>query len=142
MSGRRIFFGVLGVLILGVVVIQLVPVERTNPAVTYQVNWDSPETEALARAACLDCHSNETVWPWYSYVAPMSWLVTHDVNEGRGRLNLSTGHGEMEAGDMVRQIQRGQMPPQVYLIMHPEANLSADQQAQLISGLEATFGGR
>lgn len=140
MSAGKVFLGVVGVLILGFVAIQFVPVERTNPPVTYQVNWDSPETEALARAACMDCHSNETVWPWYSNVAPVSWLVAHDVNEGRGQMNMSTGQGELEGGDMARQIERGNMPPQIYLSMHPEARLTADQKTQLIAGLEATFG--
>jgi hypothetical protein len=140
MSARRMFLIVVVVFIVGTVAIQVVPVERTNPPVTRQINWDSPETEALARTACMDCHSNETVWPWYSYVAPVSWLVAHDVNEGRAQMNMSTGRGEVEGGDMARQIQRGNMPPQIYLILHPDARLNADQQAQLIAGLEATFG--
>ena len=141
MPARRMFLVVIAVLIVGFVAIQFVPVERTNPPVTNQINWDSPQTEALARAACMDCHSNETVWPWYSYIAPVSWLVVHDVNEGRSHMNMSTGHGQVNGGDMARQIERGNMPPLIYRLGHPNARLSADQQAQLIAGLQATFGG-
>jgi hypothetical protein len=54
------------------------------------LNWDSEQTKALAYRACMDCHSNETSWPWYSYVAPVSWLVYYDVERGRSELNLST----------------------------------------------------
>jgi hypothetical protein len=79
--------GVLLVLFIG---IQLIPVNRTNPQVTAQINWDSPQTQALFERACQDCHSNETTWPWYSYVAPASWLVYYDVQRGRSELNLST----------------------------------------------------
>ena len=79
--------GVLAVLFIG---IQLIPINRTNPPVTTQIMWDSPQTEALARRACMDCHSNETTWPWYSYVAPVSWLVYLDTQRGRDEMNLST----------------------------------------------------
>ncbi|MCA9908614.1 MAG: heme-binding domain-containing protein [Anaerolineae bacterium] len=137
----------LGIAIVVVVVIALLMVlignvatAHTNPPVTYTIQWDSPETEALARAACFDCHSNETVWPWYSYVAPMSILVAHDVEEGREKMNFSTGHGELEGREMAEQIERGAMPLGIYLPLHPEANLSDAQKAQLIQGLRATFG--
>ena len=72
-------FVVLVVVLFGL--IQLVPVQRTNPPVVAEPPWDSPETRALAVRACFDCHSNETVWPWYAYVAPVSWLVAHDTDE-------------------------------------------------------------
>jgi len=68
--------------------IQLVPVSRTNPAVVTPMKWDSEETKALADRACMDCHSNQTVWPWYSYVAPVSWWIANHVNEGRDKLNF------------------------------------------------------
>ncbi len=138
----------LGIVIVVVVVIALllvvignVATAHTNPPVTTTIQWDSPETEALLRAACFDCHSNETVWPWYSYVAPMSFLVAHDVEEGRSKLNFSTGHGELEGGEMAEQIEGGAMPLRIYLPLHPEANLSDTQKAQLMQGLQATFGG-
>jgi hypothetical protein len=81
---------VAGLLVVIFIGLQLIPVNRTNPPVTTQLKWDSPQTKALARRACMDCHSNETVWPWYSYVAPASWLIYYDVQKGRDALNFST----------------------------------------------------
>jgi hypothetical protein len=86
----RIVLGVVAIVAIIFIAIQFVPVNRTNPPVTTQINWDSPQTAALAKRACMDCHSNETVWPWYSYVAPASWLIYYDTERGRQQLNLST----------------------------------------------------
>jgi hypothetical protein len=80
---------VLLAIVLLLVVIQFVPVDRSNPPVTSEVPA-SPEARAVLRRACYDCHSNETVWPWYSKVAPVSWLVARDVHKGREELNFST----------------------------------------------------
>jgi hypothetical protein len=133
---------VVAVVAVGFIVLQAVPgFARTNPPVTYPIKWDSPKTEALMRRACMDCHSNETVWPWYANIAPISWLVVHDVNEGRQQMNLSTGH-HIEAREMIREIQRGTMPKSIYLPLHPEANLSDSEKADLIAGITATFGSR
>ncbi len=79
----------IGGLALLLVAIQFIPVRRTNPPVTSHIQWDSPQTEALLQRACMDCHSNETRWPWYSSVAPASWLLYYDVERGRSGLNLS-----------------------------------------------------
>jgi hypothetical protein len=86
----RILLIIVGVLLLLFMGIQFISVKRTNPPVTTQLKWDFPQTEALARRACMDCHSNETRWPWYTYVAPASWLTYYDVQRGRSELNLST----------------------------------------------------
>ncbi|MEZ4770229.1 MAG: heme-binding domain-containing protein [Caldilineales bacterium] len=87
MSKKRIALYVILALVAVFLLIQLVPYGRdhTNPPVVQEPVWDSPQTEALARAACYDCHSNEVVWPWYSNIAPISWLVQRDVDEGRQR---------------------------------------------------------
>jgi hypothetical protein len=139
---RKVILAILGVGVVAFVVLQLLPFGgRTNPPVTYQVNWDSPETESLMRRACYDCHSNETVWPWYAYIAPVSWLVVNDVNDGREALNFSEGTGEMEAGEIMEVVREGEMPPRLYLTMHPDARLSEADQAQLREGLRATFSG-
>ena len=141
---KRIALSLIGLLILGFVVIQLVPYGRdhTNPAVTAEPNWDSPETRALFMTACGDCHSHETVWPWYSNVAPISWLVQHDVEEGRAEFNVSRwGQGENEAHEAAETIQEGEMPPPIFLVTHPEARLSDADEQTLIRGLIATFGG-
>ena len=129
--------------ILGIVS-QIVPYGHAhqNPPVTSEPAWDSPETRTLFFRTCRDCHSNETVWPWYSNVAPVSWLVTSDVNEGREHLNVSEWdrteehHGD-EAAEMV---EKDEMPLWFYLPLHPEARLSPADKKRLIQGLERTFG--
>ena len=128
-------------LVLGVVMVVsgMVLVDHSNPPVTNtQIQWDSAQTEQLVRTACYDCHSNETVWPWYSYVAPVALLVGHDVQEGRARLNFSTGRGNISARRLIEVIQSGQMPPGIYTMMHPAANLTADQRSALIAGIQAS----
>lgn len=131
-----IVLAVVGVLL---VAVGTFAVARTNPPVTTTIEWDSPETEALVRRACFDCHSNETVWPWYSYIAPMAFLVAHDVEEGRENLNFSTDT-RFETREMRQEIERGNMPLPVYLPLHPEAQLTDAEKQQLIAGLQATFG--
>jgi mono/diheme cytochrome c family protein len=128
----------------GFLLIQLVPYGRnhTNPPVLSEPNWDSPQTRELAQRACFDCHSNETVWPWYSNIAPLSWLVQNDTNEGREKLNFSTwdngGRGE-EPGEAIETISEGEMPMPVYLITHPAARLTPAEKQALIDGLRATI---
>lgn len=99
LSRTKVLFGIVGIVVVGFVVLQFIPVEGRgeNPPVTYTVQWDSPETEALVRQACYDCHSNETAWLWYLYIAPVSWLVAKDVREGCAAMNFSTGR-EVESG--------------------------------------------
>lgn len=123
------------------VAIQFVPYGRdhSNPAGGRQIAWDSPRTEQLMTGACMDCHSNLTKWPWYSNVAPISWLVQKDVEDGREALNLSTD-GEVEVDEMIEAIREGSMPPWQYKPTHPGARLSDQEKQDLIRGLEATFG--
>jgi len=104
--------------------------------------WVSQPTRELAVRACFDCHSNQTTWPWYSNIAPLSWLIQHDVQQGRARLNFSQwGTSSRNGGDASEQIQRGTMPQWYYVILHPSAGLSAAEKAALIQGLNATTGG-
>ncbi len=122
------------------VLIQFIPIDRSSPPVTQEVQWDSPATKALAQRACFDCHSTETVWPWYSYVAPVSLILANHVEEGRGRLNFQAWDQPNEGIDeMVKSIQEGEMPLWDYLLMHSDAKLSADEQQALIDGLRATL---
>ena len=142
-SARRftkIFFGLFTVVLLG---IQLVPYGRdhSNPAVTGEPPWNSPETRALFTRACADCHSNETVWPWYSHIAPASWLVQDDVERGRAKMNLSQwGSNEHEADEAASEIRDGEMPLNIYTLMHPSAALTDAEKEKLAQGLEATLG--
>jgi hypothetical protein len=122
---------------------QLVPYGRdhTNLPVLQEPQWDSPQTRLLVQRACFDCHSNETVWPWYSNIAPVSWLVQRDTQEGREKLNFSEwGRGEQEADEIFEVVKEGEMPLPVYLITHPEARLNAQEKQALLEGLLATFG--
>ena len=142
---KKILVPVILILLAGLLVIQLVPYGRnhSNPPVVAEPQWDSPTTRALFFRACADCHSNETVWPWYSNIAPVSWLVQRDTDEGRARFNISTWgvSGENEGEHAAELTQEGEMPPFQYLPLHPDARLSAQDKQTLINGLIATFGG-
>ena len=120
--------------------IQLVPYghDHPNPPVKSEPGWDSLQTRALAQRACFDCHSNQTVWPWYSNVAPVSWLVYGDVMEGRQRLNFSDwNRPEGQYVDEFKEVYyEKNMPPASYLLLHPAARLSDAEWKQLFNGLE------
>lgn len=136
---RNVLIGVLVVAF----AIQLVPYGRShaNPPVQAEPTWDSARTRELAVRACFDCHSNETVWPWYSNVAPVSWLVQRDVDEGRAKLNFSEWTTPAdEADESAETVREGEMPPRVFLITHPEARLSAAEKEELATGLAKMFG--
>ena len=126
------------------VVIQFIPYGKnhTNPKVIAEPKWDSPKTKEIFMRSCGDCHSNETKWPVYSNIAPISWAVYHHVVEGREHFNISMwGHQKKnEAKDAVEEIEEGEMPLQSYLLAHPEAKLSEKDKKILIEGLKKTFG--
>ncbi len=128
------------------VLIQFVPYgrEHTNPEVVSEPRWDSPRTRELFMRACGDCHSNETKWPWYSGIAPISWLVAYDVDEGREHFNVSMWgvQEENEGEEAAEEVREGEMPPWVYLLAHPEARLDEAEKRELIEGLVRTFGDR
>ena len=137
-------FKILGILILAAVAIQFVPYGRdhTNPPVVSEPPWDSANTKSLFDRACANCHSNATTWPWYSSIAPVSWLVQHDVDEGREHFNVSVwGAQKINKGhDAAEELEQGEMPPLVYKLGHPEAKLSENERSEFIQGLKATFG--
>lgn len=146
--GRRRWKRIFGVVLLvaagALVLIQLVPYGRahTNPPVAVEPAWDLPATRSLADRACFDCHSNETRWPWYSHLAPTSWLVQDHVDEGRRILNFSEWNRSYEeAGEAAESVLEGEMPPASYLLLHPDARLSPSERDRLARGLSATLGG-
>jgi hypothetical protein len=122
--------------------LQAVPYGRThtNPPVRQEPAWDSLHTRALAARACYDCHSNETKWPWYSHIAPVSWMVQKHVDKGRSELNFSDWGGPQEGEEAVEAIREGEMPLPSYLLAHPEARLSSSESQALVQGLAVTFG--
>ncbi len=134
------------VMVVGVLaLIQVLPFghNHTNPPIGKAVSWPDQQSHELAVRACYDCHSNQTEWPWYSNVAPLSWLIQKDVDEGRSKLNFS----EMDkpyreankASDLVR---KGDMPQWYYVMLHPSANLSADEKPRLMQALDQVVGKR
>jgi hypothetical protein len=139
-------------LLLVAILIQLIPYghDHSNPPVMQEPKWDSPQTRSLVKRACFDCHSNETVWPWYSNIAPVSWLVYRDVSEGREHINFSEwdmrpfmpegegGEQHQHGPEVVREVlESGEMPPAQYLLLHPEARLSDEEILLLIEKLPA-----
>lgn len=130
-------------LAIGLLAIQTIPYghSHTNPPRVAEPVWDSPQTRTLFMRACGDCHSHETNWPWYSNIAPLSWLVQRDVDEGRAKFNISTwGHRENEGEEAAESLQSGSMPPRIYLLTHPPARLSPAEKQALLNGLRVTFG--
>jgi hypothetical protein len=121
------------------VVIQVVPYGRdhTNPPVGVEPLWASAEVKDLAKRACFDCHSHETVWPWYANVAPASWILQHHVEDGRRHLNFSMWNVKQKhAHEMPEVIREGEMPMKMYLPLHSEARLSDAERETLASALE------
>ena len=129
-------------LVLLFVAAQLVPYGRDhdNPPVVAEPAWDTPTTRELARRACFDCHSNETSWPWYSNIAPLSWLIQRDVDEGRDELNWSEWGPDEDGDEGAETVLEGSMPPDAYSLLHPEARLTDQEIDALVAGLVATFG--
>jgi hypothetical protein len=144
-TGRRVprlvWVVVLAAVVFGA--IQLVPSRITNPPVRREPPWDSPQTRALAVAACYDCHSNQTRNFWYERVAPVSWWIKGHVDDGRRRLNFSEWDpAHSEGARAARTVTEGSMPPDYYtwLGRHPDAKLTDAQRKQLADGLIATLG--
>ncbi len=143
---RRLPFRLRTVLLAGLALLvaaQAIPYgpSRTNPPVVAEPQWDSPMTRDLAHRACFDCHSNETEWPVYSGIAPVSWLVARDVEQGRSVLNLSEWQRpQEEAREAAETVTEGEMPLRLYTLMHSHARLSDVERAALARGLAATLG--
>jgi hypothetical protein len=132
-----IAFGVLAVLI------QLYRPSRENPVTDPSLAAPAhlgipPRVAATLRTSCYDCHSNESVWPWYSAIAPASWLVARDVTQGRKRLNFSEWGNYPQSrqvsllGDIAEEVSKEEMPYPPYLILHPEARLSKAGRDSLV----------
>ena len=116
---------------------QAVPVKRDNPPVTAEVTAPD-DVKAILKKACYDCHSNETKWPGYSRVAPVSWFVAHHVHEGRENVNFSTWSRLTDdaRSDTLRaiakEVRKGEMPISNYTWLHPEARLSDEQRKRIV----------
>jgi len=128
---KRLALVVLGVFAIFALGIQAMPVDRSNPPVTMAVDAP-PEVLSILKRSCFDCHSNETVWPWYSKVAPITWRIADHVRHGRGELNFSMWdkYDAEKRADLIEECyeesSEGHMPLPDYLRMHPEAVLSGE----------------
>jgi heme-binding protein len=141
----RVANGAAILLALAFVVVQLIPAPRTNPP-----GGADPEAPAvivrLLRRACYDCHSNQTRWPWYSHLAPGSWLISRHVAEARRRLNFSEWQAyssdpdtaSHKLGEIAEQVSNGKMAPWYYRAMHPAARLSHAERQELIRWARAS----
>ena len=124
-------------MIVVLVAIQFVPTRHINPDVTGELSA-SPELKALLKRACYNCHSNETVWPWYSRIAPISWWIGRHVREGRRELNFSTwnfyppNRKARKLKETREQIEKGKMPLWYYVIVNPDAKLSAGDRELIL----------
>jgi len=138
---RIVRFVLMGIGVL-VIAIQFIPIERTNPPVTGLV--DAPE-EVLTtlRRSCWDCHSNETDWPWYAYVAPMKLRVSQHVWMGREHVNFTEWDSydaeELDEAyeEIAKVIDRGRMPLKDYLLVHRNAKLTTSDRERLVSWAES-----
>jgi heme-binding protein len=144
MRGMLRAIGVIAVVF--TIVAQFVRITRTNPPVESDVPAPA-DVKAALRVACYDCHSNETTWPWYSHVAPASWLLAHDVSEGREELNFSTwqrydaAKQQKKLKETIETLNDGKMPPWYYSMMHPTARLAdKDRQAMIAWANQGTGG--
>jgi mono/diheme cytochrome c family protein len=136
----RLALAIAGVAVVVFLLIQLVPYRVDNPPVNQEPTWNRARTRTLAVAACFDCHSNETRWPWYADVAPMSWFVQHDVEAARDVLNFSAWQVEFAlAPSSGLSVRTGNMPPVKYRMAHPEAQLTPAELTDLANGLDATL---
>lgn len=130
------------------IVIQFWRIDKSNPEFDQSmdlISMTNPPTEVaqMLRSACYDCHSNETIWPWYSNMAPTSWMLEQHVEDGRDNINFSYW-GEFDAEDkiyileeMIEEIEEAEMPLPGYLITHSDAKLSEAQTQLLIDWLRS-----
>ena len=141
---KSLFIG-LGIIIVGLMLIQLIPINLSNPPIIEDLTAP-PTVKSVLKRACYDCHSHETVWPWYSTIAPASWLLAWDVHEGREELNFSNWkqYSEQKKSkilkEIVEEIDEGEMPPWFYIPLHPEASLSSEDKQQIRQWAQSLVG--
>ncbi len=130
--------------------IQLIPVRRDNPAAVpaqdfIQVEQPPDEIAQQIRRSCYDCHSYNTQWPWYSYVAPVSWLVANHVHEGREKVNFSTWGAlsprkkEHAIEEIIEYLDNEKMPLYSYTLIHRDARLDDQKRSALIAYFKSLY---
>jgi hypothetical protein len=133
------FFKRLGFALIVILIgLQFIPVDKSNPPERGAAAAPA-EVQALLRRACFDCHSNETVWPWYSQIAPASLLIARDVRKGRKEVNFSTWekydetHKARKLKEIAKEVEKGGMPLFYYLLLHPDAKLSPAERELIVN---------
>lgn len=136
------------ILLLLIVIIQFFPGEKlpvtaNNPGDIHEELLVGDNVSSILRSACYDCHSNETTYPWYSNVAPFSWIILHDIEEGRHELNFSEWAGyavdrkHHKLEELIEEVEEGEMPMNIYTVMHQDADLTETQKEELIAWAQA-----
>lgn len=142
-ADKRILIGAVIAAIVGFGLMQFWPLQLTNPPVVSEPPWDSARTQELAELACFDCHSNETEWPWYAHIVPPGILLEKDVLDGRKVLNFSEWEETCctlpQIDAMATTVNKGEMPPPYYLILHPNQELNDVERGELVNGLIETM---
>jgi hypothetical protein len=122
---------------------QFIRIDRSNPPV--RSDLEDGATKPILHRACYNCHSNETMWPWYSSVAPVSWLLGSDVSEGRSHLNFSewgtydSGTRSHKLRNIAEEVQSGDMPPWYYSIVHRDSRLSPSEREQILTWVQESI---
>lgn len=138
---------VIGCMVL-LVLIQFIRIDKTNPEVVMEndfiVQTNPPEhIQAILKTSCYDCHSNESTYPWYTNVAPISWWVKQHINEAREELNFSEWgtftekRKKHKLEEVYEEVEESEMPLKSYLIAHSEAKLTTEQKNELVAWFKA-----
>ncbi len=144
---RRIFKYAVLIAVLLLIGIQWIQPDRKNPPVDAAATFEAvvkpaPQVAAIVQRACYDCHSDSTSWPWYSRIAPVSWLIAGDVREGRARLNFSQWNllgadmSKRRLKEACREMRKGSMPLWNYKLAHPRARLTTLDLDTFCSGTD------
>lgn len=134
---------VIVVLLVAFIIIQFFPIDKTNPPLTpgmdfLRIKKTPPQIASLISTSCYDCHSNESKYPWYSDIAPSSWLLKNHINEGRKHLNFSTfatyepKRQAHKLEECIEMIEKEEMPLDSYYLGHQDAKLTTEQRKELI----------
>jgi hypothetical protein len=143
MAKKALRYGICAVAV-GLLAAQFFQTPRTNPPADPSASFElvakpSREVAGVVSRACGDCHSNRTVWPWYSHIAPVSWVTASDVMEGRSKLNFSQWNiyspemTRIKLGKICEEVKKGEMPPWYFLPMHPDAKVTPLEVSALCS---------
>lgn len=140
---------ILVILLVAFIMIQFFPIDKTNPPPTPGMDFlnikKTPEATAkIIRTSCYDCHSNETQYPWYSSISPVSWFVKNHIDEGRKHLNFSTfavyesKQQLHKLEECIEMVEKKEMPLESYYIGHQNAKLTDEQRRQLAEYFKKT----